>query len=77
MATFQDMARDNPNIRAQYDDWRQQRSTNKEDALDWNEFRQHVQRIGSPDPGSRPPDDWVGQDYKDSHPDWDAQYRAQ
>jgi hypothetical protein len=31
MATFQDLAADNTNIRQQYDEWRDQRSRNGED----------------------------------------------
>ena len=54
---------------------RQQRTAKNEDATDWNAFRQHLQALGAPDPGTRPPDDWVGEDYKQAHPDCDAQYR--
>ena len=77
MATFQDMARDNPNIRAQYDDWRTQRAANNEDAVDWEAFRQHVMAIGAPDPGSRPPDDFVGEDFKQANPEWTRRWLAQ
>jgi hypothetical protein len=56
MATFADMAADNPNIRSQYDEWREARTASGEDPLDWEAFRQHVQAIGAPDPGG-PPDD--------------------
>src|SRR5262245_13190519 len=60
MATFDEMAADNPNIRSQYDDWRDQRAANGEDPVDWGAFQQHLQAIGAPDPGGRPPDDFVG-----------------
>ena len=31
MASFEEMAADNPNIRSQYDEWREARSANGED----------------------------------------------
>jgi hypothetical protein len=70
MATFADMVADNPNIRQQYDEWRGLRSQRGEDPLDWGAFRGHAMAIGAPDPGARPPDDFVGEDYKAANPDW-------
>jgi len=70
MATFDEMAADNPNIRSQYDDWREQRAANGEDPIDWGAFQQHLQSIGAPDPGGRPPDDFVGEDFKAANPEW-------
>ena len=51
MATFADLSADNPNLRQQYDEWRDQRSQNGEDPTDYQAFRQHVTAIGAPDPG--------------------------
>ncbi|HEY7062460.1 MAG TPA: hypothetical protein VII06_13355 [Chloroflexota bacterium] len=70
MSTFADLEADNPNIRSQYDDWRNARSANGEDPVDWGAFRQHEQALGAPDPGERPPDDFVGEDFKTANPEW-------
>jgi hypothetical protein len=70
MTTFAELLASNPNIRAQYDEWRQLRSQGGEDPLDWGAFRGHLMAIGAPDPGARPPDDFVGEDYKAANPDW-------
>ena len=70
MATFADLAADNPNVRTQYDEWREARAANNEDPLDWGAFREHVMAIGAPDPSMRPPDDFVGEDYKAQNPEW-------
>ena len=75
MATFTDMLQTNPNIRSEYDIWRGLREQNGEDPTDWDAFREHLTRIGHPDPGNRPPDDWVGEDYKAQHADWWANYQ--
>jgi hypothetical protein len=75
--TFDEMAQDNPNIRQQYDTWRDQRSSKGEDPTDWEEFRQHVMAIGAPDPGATPPDDFVGEDWKAEHPEWVARFGGQ
>jgi hypothetical protein len=69
MATFQNLAADNPNIREQYDEWRGLRSQNGEDPTDWAAFRQHLMAIGAPDPGEQEPDDFVGEDFKAAHPE--------
>ena len=60
MATFADLAADNPNIRAQYDEWRNARAANGEDAADYEAFRQHLIAIGAPDPGAAQISDFVG-----------------
>lgn len=69
MATFEDLAADNPNIRGQYDEWRQLRSERGEDPTDWKAFREHVTAIGAPDPGGDEPDDFVGEDFKAANPE--------
>jgi hypothetical protein len=74
VATFQDLADQNPNIREQYDTWREQHAQAGGDPTDWDEFRQHLTQIGAPDPGARPPDDFVGEDWKQENPEWVARY---
>ena len=69
MASFAELASENPNIRQQYDEWREQRTANGEDPTDYQAFRQHVMAIGAPDPGERESDDFVGDDFKAGHPD--------
>jgi hypothetical protein len=69
MATFQDLAQENPNIRQQYDEWRDLRSQRGEDPSDYQEFRQHVINLGAPDPGEQEIDDFVGDDFKAAHPE--------
>lgn len=64
MTTFAELEQANPNIRSQYDDWRQQRADRGEDAGWWPSFREHVMALGAPDPGDVPPDDWVGPEYQ-------------
>jgi hypothetical protein len=64
MATFQDLAQDNPNLRQQYDGWREQRVQNGEDPTDYQGFRQHVVALGAPDPGEQEIDDFVGDDFR-------------
>ena len=74
MRTFDDMSRQNARIREQYDTWRDQRASQGQDATDWDAFREHLRSQGSPDPGGRPPDDFVGEDWKQQNPDWVARY---
>ena len=74
MATFADMMQANPDIRNQYDWWNPARSEKGEDPIDWDAFRQHIVAIGQVDPGNIPPDDWVGEDYKEANPEWWANY---
>jgi hypothetical protein len=74
MSTFAELLEQNPNIRSQYDDWRTQRTEKGQDPTDWDEFRQFVKYIGAPDPGMRPPDDFVGDDWKAQNPEWVAKY---
>ncbi len=69
MATFDEMAQDNPNIRQQYDEWREQRAQAGEDPTDYQAFRQHVLSLGAPDPGEQEIDDFVGEDFKAAHPE--------
>ena len=69
MATFAELAADNPNIRAQYDEWAPLRSQNGEDPTDYQAFRQHLIAIGAPDPGDAEIDDFVGDDFKAAHPE--------
>ncbi len=51
MAKMADLEQDNPNVRSQYTEWRQQRTQNGEDGNDYQAFRSHLQAIGAPDPG--------------------------
>ena len=74
MATFSDLEQQNPNIRQQYDEWRELRAQAGEEPTDWDSFRQHVMAVGAPDPGDRPPADFVGEDWKAQNPDWVARY---
>ncbi len=74
MRTFDNMSRQNPQIRQQYDTWRNEVASRGQDATDWDAFREYVRSQGSPDPGGRPPDDFVGEDWKQQHPDWVARY---
>jgi hypothetical protein len=67
MASFEDLAQDNPNIRGQYEEWRQLRSERGEDPTDYQAFRQHVIALGAPDPGDQEIDDFVGDDFKAAH----------
>ena len=69
MASFQDLATDNPNIREQYDEWRGLRSQNGEDPTDYRAFRQHVIDVGASDTGEREIDHFVGGDFKAAHPE--------
>ena len=50
MATFAELSADNPNIRAQFDEWAPLRAQNGEDPTDYQAFRQHVMALGAPDP---------------------------
>jgi hypothetical protein len=74
MRTFADMSQQNARIREQYDTWRDQRAAQGQDATDWDAFRTYVTGQGSPDPGGRPPDDFVGDDFKQQHPEWVQRY---
>jgi hypothetical protein len=49
--TLADLEADNPNIRQQWNDWRQARIALSEDPNDFSAFRQHLLAIGAPDPG--------------------------
>jgi hypothetical protein len=69
MPTFADLAVGNPDLRNQYDEWRQARSDAGEDPTDYQAFRQHELDIGAPDPGEQEIDDFVGDDFKAAHPE--------
>jgi hypothetical protein len=75
MRTFADLQQQNPQIRAQYDTWRLQRDERSEDSTDWDAFRASLTASGSPDPGARPPDDFVGEEWKAQNPQWVERYR--
>jgi hypothetical protein len=47
-----DYEKENPNARAQNDEWRKQRAAKGEDPNDAEAYRQHEQAIGAPDPGA-------------------------
>jgi hypothetical protein len=74
MRTFDDMSGQNARIRDQYDSWRNEVASRGQDATDWDAFREYLRSQGSPDPGGRPPDDFVGEDFKAQNPDWVARY---
>ncbi len=76
MATFSDLSNDNPNIRQQFDEWREARAQAGEDASDYEAFRQHVMAMGAPDPGDQEIDDFVGDDFKAANPDRYPHYQA-
>jgi hypothetical protein len=69
MANFNDLMAENPNLRQQYDEWRELRGQNGEDPTDYQSFRQHVLALGAPDPGEQEIDDFVGDDFKAAHPE--------
>ena len=51
--SLEELAVDNPNIRQQYDTWRDLRAASGEDPGDYQAFRQHVLALGAPDPGEQ------------------------
>jgi hypothetical protein len=53
-----ELMRNNPNFADQMNEWQRVRSERGEDPLDWGEFRQHLLRIGAPDPGFLRPDEF-------------------
>ena len=69
MPTFAELSADNPEIRAQYDEWREARAQAGEDPTDYQAFREHVLSLGAPDPGESEIDDFVGDDFKAEHPE--------
>ncbi len=69
MGSFAELSEQNPNIRAQYDEWRQLRSERGEDPTDYQAFREHVMAMGAPDPGEREIEDFVGDDFRAAHPE--------
>ena len=69
MASFQDLSSENPNLRSQYDEWREARLQNGEDPTDYAAFREHVIALGAPDPGESEIDDFVGDEFKAAHPE--------
>ena len=60
MATFDELAEEHPNIRQQYDEWRDVRAQRGEEPTDYQAFRQHLIAIGAPDPGEKESDDFEG-----------------
>jgi hypothetical protein len=54
----EELMRNNPNFADQMNEWQRVRSERGEDPLDWGEFRQHLLRIGAPDPGFLRPDEF-------------------
>lgn len=69
MATFQDLARENSDIQAQYEAWRAQRDERGEDPSAYPAFRQHLLALGAPDPGAEAPTDFNDGDLKAAHPE--------
>jgi hypothetical protein len=60
LASFQGLAAENPEIRQQYDTWRDLRARNGENPMDYQAFRQHLLALGAPDPGEQEIADFVG-----------------
>lgn len=56
--------RDNPNFMDQMNEWQRARNEKGEDPMDWGAFRDHLTRIGAPDPGGIRPDEFSA--YMDS-----------
>lgn len=52
------MLRNNANFADQLEEWQRVRSEKGEDPQDWGEFREHLLRIGAPDPGFLRPDEF-------------------
>jgi hypothetical protein len=69
MPTFDELATTNPNIRAQYDEWRARRAESGEDPTDYDAFRAHIVEIGGSDPGEAEIVDFVGEEFKSEHPE--------
>jgi hypothetical protein len=69
MPTFDELAAANPDIRAQYDEWRAERGESGEDPTDYQAFRAHLLESGAPDPGEGEITDFVGDDFKAEHPE--------
>lgn len=55
---LQALAAANPNIREQIQTWQGEVRAGGGNYLDWPEFRAHVQRLGAPDPGDEPPEEF-------------------
>jgi hypothetical protein len=69
VAIFQDLARANPNIQAQYEEWLAARDERGEDPSDYAAFRRHLLALGAPDPGAEEPEDFNDGDLKAAHPE--------
>jgi hypothetical protein len=69
MPTFDELTATNPNIRAQYDEWRAPRTESGEDPTDYQAFRAHIVESGGPDPGEWEISDFVGDEFKAEHPE--------
>lgn len=50
--------RDNANFADQMEEWQRVRGEKGEDPQDWGAFRDHLLRIGAPDPGFLRPDEF-------------------
>lgn len=50
---------DNENFANQLDEWQRVRGERGENATDWDEFRAHLGRIGAPDPGNIPTNEFT------------------
>jgi hypothetical protein len=73
MPTFAELAADDPDIRAQYDEWVAWGAQKGEDPTEYQAFRTHVMGMGAPDPGETEIADFVGDDFKAAHPERCAQ----
>ena len=72
MATFQDLAQDNPDVQTQYEEWRAQRDEGGEDPSDYAAFRRYLLALGAPDPGPEAPTDFNDGDLKAPQPGGNA-----
>jgi hypothetical protein len=48
---LEELAAENPNIRQQFDAWRELRARAGQDPTDYAAFRRHLLALGAPDPG--------------------------
>jgi hypothetical protein len=58
MPTLDELRQTNDQIATQLREWKKQRFANGENPMDWTAFRAHLEGLGAPDPGERPPDEF-------------------
>ena len=57
--SMDEVAAENPNIRQQYEAWRELRTQAGQDPTDYAAFRRHLLALGAPDPGEAEPTDFA------------------